>query len=166
MNVMQEFVREPVRPLFTQPAPTSARLNMLSDHELEDLRHKIERGQVPSDFEAKLINLARGNLAHRSIEQNCRTMIALLQAAHQGAFKEPTPTDCKQLLRVIAYVRKDDDAIPDYRPDGFTDDQQAMRAVAGNLSPLLQTFKAWRLRHQVPAMWSANSERTSAQFSS
>ena len=161
MHVMEGFLPAPLRPLFRQPAPTSGRLNMVSPHELHDLRLRIERGQVPSDFEAKLINLAQGTLAQRSIEQNCRTMIALLQAAHQGAFKQATPADCEQLLRLLAYVRKDDDAIPDYTPDGFTDDHQEMRAVTGNLSPLLLSFKAWRLRYQVPAMWSANSERLS-----
>ena len=53
----------------------------------------------------------------------------------------------------VAYVRKDDDAIPDYRPKGFADDPQEVRVVTTQLSPLLQAFKAWRLRHQVPGMW-------------
>ena len=119
----------------------------------QNLRDELIRGNVPADLEAKLIKLARDNLAHRSIEQNCRTIIALLQAAQQGAFKEASPEACERLLQVLAYVRKDDDAIPDYRPDGFTDDLEQIRAVGTQLGPLLRSFKAWRLRHQVPGMW-------------
>ena len=55
---------------------------------------------------------------------------------------------------MLAYVRKDDDAIPDYLPSGFMDDQQEVRAAAMELGPLLQAFKAWRLCHLVPA-WGA-----------
>jgi len=50
-------------------------------------------------------------------------------------------------------VRKDDDATPDYKPEGFADDQREARAVAMELDDLLQSFKEWRLRHQVPRMW-------------
>ena len=136
-----------------QPALASHRLHLVTGHELQDLRQCLARGQVPPDLEAKLVKLSRGDLAQRSIEQNCRTIIALLQAAHQGAFKAASPQQCERLLRVLAYVRKDDDAIPDYRFDGFMDDQQEMRIVTRELDSLLQNFKAWRLRHQVPAMW-------------
>jgi hypothetical protein len=59
------------------------------------------------------------------------------------------------LLRVLAYVRKDDDAIPDNRPDGFVDDQQEIRAMLNEMGGLLQSFKMWRLRHQVPEMWNS-----------
>jgi hypothetical protein len=53
-------------------------------------------------------------------------------------------------------VRKDDDAIADYKPGGFVDDQQEVRAATQQLGPLLTSFKAWRLRHQVPRMWLHN----------
>ena len=58
----------------------------------------------------------------------------------------------------VACVRKDDDAIPDYRPDGFVDDLQEVRAIARDLDSVLQNFKSWRLRHQVPAMWQPDQE--------
>ncbi len=156
-NVSEDLPIKHVRPIWRQPALMLHRLHLVSDHELQDLRHKLTRCQVPSDLEAKLIKLSQGDLAHRSIEQHCRTIIALLHAAQEGAFKEATHEDCERLLRVLAYVRKDDDAIPDYRSDGFTDDQQEIRIVTRDFDPLLQNFKAWRLRHQVPAMWSVNS---------
>ena len=52
-------------------------------------------------------------------------------------------------------MRKHDDAIPDYKPEGLglTDDQREMRATTVALDGLIQRFKAWRLRHQVPVMW-------------
>jgi hypothetical protein len=51
------------------------------------------------------------------------------------------------------YVRKDDDVVADYKPNGFLDDQQEVRAAVTELGPLLKTFKTWRLQHQVPRMW-------------
>ena len=128
-------------------------LHMVTVHDLQDLRQALGRGQVPPDFEAKLSKLAAGDLSQRFIEQNCRTSIALLQAAWEGAFKGASYGDCERLLNVLAYVRKDDDLIADYRSGGFVDDQQVTRATATELDPLFQEFKSWRLRHQVPAMW-------------
>jgi hypothetical protein len=128
-------------------------LYLVTVHDLQDLRAALARGYIPPDLEAKLIRLARGGLAWRSIEKNCRTIIGLLQASHEGSFRAASPEECERLLRVLAYVRKDDDAIPDYRADGFVDDQQELREVTSGLNPMLQEFKAWRLRHQVPGMW-------------
>jgi len=148
-----------VRPLPRHPigpAVGPARLRLVSDHEMQDLGHTLARGQIPADLEAKLLKLAQGDLAQHSIEQNCRLIIVLLQAVYDGAFKQATPEDCDRLLRVLAYVRKDDDAIPDYRPDGFADDQEETRAASRDFHSLLQNFKEWRLRHKVPAMWAAN----------
>ena len=152
-NVVEDPGNQCVHQVWRQPALIPHRLHLVSAHELQDLRQKLARGQVPPDLEAKLIKLAGGDLVHRAIEQNCRTMIALLRAAHEGAFRKAVQEDCERLLRVLAYVRKDDDAVPDYRSDGFIDDQQEMRLVTRDLDSLLQNFKAWRLRHQVPAMW-------------
>jgi hypothetical protein len=128
-------------------------LHLVTAQEIEDLRNKLARGSVPADLETKLKQLARGELGHRFIAQHCQTMIALVEAAQEGSFKEAGRAECERLLRVLAYVRKDDDAIPDYRADGFVDDQQEVRSVTAELGPLLQRFKEWRLRHQVPAMW-------------
>ncbi len=153
LNVIEDLASNQSRPPARQPALLPHRLHLVSSHEFQDLHQRLARGQVPPDLESKLVKLSQGDLAHRSIEQNCRTIIALLQAAHEGSFKAASPQQCDRLLRVLAYVRKDDDAIPDYRLDGFVDDQQEMRLATRELDSLLQNFKAWRLRHQVPAMW-------------
>jgi hypothetical protein len=128
-------------------------LHLVTAHDVRDLRHALERGQLPPDFEAKLRKLASGALIHHSIAQNCRTIIALLQAAMDGSFKGACSSNCEQLLKVLAYVRKDDDAVADYRSDGFTDDQQLTYATVRELNTLLAQFKNWRLCNQVPALW-------------
>lgn len=126
---------------------------LVTPHELEDLRAALARGELPGDFEGKLVRLSEGSLNHRFVERGCRLFVVLLHSARNGSFTEATPAECERLLRVLAYVRKDDDAVPDYKPDGFMDDQQEVRAAMAELSPLLKTFKAWRLQHEVPAMW-------------
>jgi hypothetical protein len=126
----------------------------ITPHELEALREALSRGCLPADFRGKLSRLTKGDLSEHFIEQNCRLFAALLLATEDGSFREGSRAERERLLRVLAYVRKDDDAIPDYRPDGFMDDQREMRAATVELSGLIQAFKVWRLRHQVPAMWS------------
>ena len=135
--------------------PTASRMSFLylvTDGDLQQMRNAIARGTMPTDFEAKLRKLAGGSLLHVSVEQNCRLFIALLMAAHDGDFVADELAG-ERLLQVLAYVRKDDDAMPDYKPDGFADDLHEVRAVAMELGALLQAFKEWRLRHQVPRMW-------------
>ena len=134
----------------------SGALHLVSPHEMQELREALGRGVLPPDLEAKLARLAEGDLMHRCLARNSRLIAALLLAARAGFFKEASPADCERLLRVLAYVRKDDDAIADYRIGGFMDDQQEMRTAMTELQPLLKAFKAWRLRHQVPGMWGHN----------
>lgn len=140
-----------------QPLARFSFLHLVTQPELEDLRLALARGGLPSDLDYKLQRLAEGSLGDRQIEQGCRSMIALIQAVYAGAFPSAAKSDCERLLRVLAYVRKDDDAIADYRSEGFVDDQQELRAVRFELGSLMQRFKEWRLRHQVPALWQARA---------
>jgi hypothetical protein len=136
------------------PIPVTAGfLHLVTPHELQGLRDALLDGRVPRDLEFKLAGLAGGSLLHRFVEQNSRLIIALLIAAYGGSFGEAKRPSLERLLRVLAYVRKDDDANPDYRPDGLVDDQQEIRAMLNEMGDLLQSFKMWRLRHQVPEMW-------------
>ncbi len=128
-------------------------LQLVTRQEAEELREALATRHLPTDFEAKLARLAGDGLSHSYIEQNCRWFFALLLAARDGSFTDITPSDRERLLRVLAYVRKDDDAIPDYLPGGFADDQQEVRAAVRDLAPVIQRFKAWHLCHQVPALW-------------
>jgi hypothetical protein len=129
------------------------RLHLVTPHDPASLRQALSAGAVPIDLEAKLSRLTGGDLVERFVARNCRCFIELLLATHDGAFAEASPADYERLLTVLAYVRKDDDAIPDYRSDGFRDDQREVLAAAVELKSLLQSFKAWRLRHQVPSLW-------------
>jgi hypothetical protein len=145
----QTTLRTPMRLV-----PTNA-LHLVSTHELETLRTALAEGRVPLDLQAKLETLPVKGLLHHFIEQNSLRFISLLLAAHAGDFHRGTAADRERLLRVLAYVRKDDDAIPDHRPGGFADDHQEVRAATLELESLLDEFKFWRLRHQVPKMWLA-----------
>ena len=117
------------------------------------MREALVRGCLPPDFLRKLGGLAAGDLGHRFIEQNCRLFVALLLAVEHGCFRASRRLACERLLRVLAYVRKDNDAIADYQAEGFTDDRREVRAATEELADVLQAFKEWRLRFQVPAMW-------------
>ncbi len=150
----------PLRRKAQDLAPRPSGLQMVSAHELRSLHEALGRGQLPADLEAKLRGLAKGGLAHQFIEQHCRTIAALLLAVRDGSFNEAGRAECERLLRLLAYVRKDDDAIPDYRPDGFLDNQQEVRAVITDLDALLRSFKAWRLRYQVPQLWAEGARGT------
>jgi hypothetical protein len=128
-------------------------LHLLTPYELAELQQALQHGETPLDFQDKLSRLSKGDLVHRYVAKHCSDFINLLLAAENGLFREARHCDLERLLSVLAYVRKDDDAIPDYRPDGLLDDQQEIHAAAIELAPLLQTFKAWHLQHQVPALW-------------
>ena len=132
---------------------TANALHMVTQHDVRDLEIDLNRGNVPTDFESKLEGLATQSLLHRSVERNCRLFIALLQAAHKDEFKQLIPSAKERLLRVLAYVRKDDDAIADYKQNGFVDDQREVQAAVADLGMLLSSFKSWRLCHQVPGLW-------------
>src|SRR6059036_1271562 len=145
-NIGAGHVRSPDRILVSRPALSQ----WITPHELESLRGALARGALPPDFLGKLKSMMDGDLSHHFIEQNCRLFAALLLAKEEGSFREGSPVECERLLRVLAYVRKDDDAIPDYKPEGLTDDQREIRATTVALDGLIKRFKAWRLRHQVP----------------
>jgi len=160
MNIDTDGARAPVRKGRGEPAgltlvSPAALWKWTTAHEVEALREALARGCLPPDLHGKLRGLAGGDLGDRFIEQNCRLFATLLLATEEGSFREGSRAECERLLRVLAYVRKEQDAIPDYWPGGLKDDQREVRAAMIELAGLLQTFKTWRLRHQVPGMWSS-----------
>jgi hypothetical protein len=128
---------------------------LVTPNDVQEMRTALFKGRLPPDFEAKLSRLGEGSLVERYVEHYSRLFFGLLLVAMESSFLKATASDRERLLRVLAYVRKDDDAIPDYLPGGFMDDHQEVRAAAMELGPLLQDYMAWRLRHQVPRMWGA-----------
>src|SRR5712691_5637079 len=124
-NIGAGHVRSPAGRLELRPAL----LQWITPHELEAMRGALARGCLPPDFLGKLKRLTDGDLSHHFIEQNCRLFAALLVATEHSSFREVLPAERERLQRVLAYVRKDDDAIPDYKPEGFADDQREIRSV-------------------------------------
>ena len=153
----REHARGLLEPLSTPSSVRPNLLRLLSCSEVSDLRTSLVRGQTPRDLATKLAGMDRDDLTARYIEQHCRLFIALLAATNDGSFTQASAADRERLLRVLAYVRKDDDQIPDYLQGGYTDDQQEVKEAVRELFPILQAFKAWRLRHQVPALWARTS---------
>jgi hypothetical protein len=151
--VLEDCAFDQVRSMAPMPVAPSGLLYLVTMHDVQALHSALAHGRCPADLEAKLARLAGGSLSECYVGQNSRLFLALLMAAQENAFTKATPAERERLLRVLAYVRKDDDAIPDYRPNGFSDDQQEVHAAATELHHLLVDFKVWRLRHQVPAMW-------------
>jgi len=152
-SVLGDCATNQVRYGVQMQVPRPGLLYLVTANDIQEVRSALARGRLPCDFEAKLARLGDGSLIHQQVEQYSRLFFALLLAALESSFTDATPAERERLLRVLAYVRKDDDAIPDYKPGGFIDDQQEVRAAATELGPLLQAFKVWRLRHQVPGMW-------------
>ena len=152
-DILEDRATNRVRVGALPPLVRSGLGYLVTANDVQELRTALATGRLPADFEAKLTKLGEGSLIERYVEHNCRLIFALLVASQQGSFSEASASDRERLLRVLAYVRKDDDAIPDYLSGGFIDDQQEVRAAAMELGPLLQDYRAWRLRHQVPGMW-------------
>lgn len=128
-------------------------LHLVTPEELRELQQHLQKGLLPADLERKLCMLEHHGMMQQFIAQNCRLFVLLLTAVYSGMFQQISRQDCDEILRVLAYVRKDDDAIPDYSTGGFVDDSQEVRGVIAQKQNLLDRFKAWRLSHQVPGMW-------------
>jgi hypothetical protein len=145
---------------FSSPPFSLPGVNAVSQHghwltpnEVSELAGELAKGRVPADLEYKLERLRKGGLGWQFLEKQCRVIIGLIQASLEGSFRTPARAELESLLWVLAYVRKDEDAIPDYHAGGYVDDQEEMRRVTNAIEPLLQEFKAWRLQHKVPALW-------------
>lgn len=148
-------VRASTRTLAARPALAQ----WISAREIQELSEALARGDLPFDLTEKLGRMTTGDLSVRFIEQNCHLFAALLHASEMGTFREASRAERDRLVSVLAYVRKDHDGIPDYLADGLVDDRQEILATTVELGPLLQTFKAWRLRHQVPLLWAVHGAK-------
>jgi len=126
---------------------------MVTAGEVQELRNALAGAMLPPDFRAKLAGLYGQDLTRHYVGSHSRLFVSLLLAAQNGAFPAVTLAERERLLKVLAYVRKENDAIADYEEHGFADDLEEVRAAAAELAPLLERFKRWRLQHQVPAMW-------------
>jgi hypothetical protein len=128
-------------------------LGLVSAAETAALRASLSIGKVPQDLLDKLNRLHAEDYKEHYLQRQSWVLLALLVAAGDRGFNDISPWDRERLVRMIAYVRKDDDAIPDGWPHGFDDDHDLMRLTCNQLRPVLDAFKSWRLKRQVPRLW-------------
>jgi len=140
-------------------------LDMVTKAEMENLCDSLHQGHVPSDLQAKLERLRTDDPKEFYLKQQSLLLMSLLMSPAAQSYCTLRPNVCERLLRMVAYVRKDDDAIPDTWADGMADDHDLMRMTCTELRAALDTFKAWHLSRRVPLMWNVpatSAKRTNA----
>jgi len=135
-------------------------LEMVTKAEMESLCDSLHQDHVPADLRAKLDRLRTDDPKELYLKQQSLLLASLLMSPAARDFCSLRPNVCQRLLRMLAYVRKDDDAIPDTWPGGMADDHDLMRMTCTEYREALETFKAWHLSRRVPLMW--NTHATSA----
>lgn len=136
------------------PRGNAGGLHLVSEQEVATLQAALACGRTPLDLQAKLAALGGEDLVKHQVRRKTLLFLTLLVAVSEQSFRDITNAQYERLLRVVAYVRKDDDAIPDTRAeDGFDDDLDQIRAAVRELSEVLDRFTRWRLTHQVPGLW-------------
>jgi hypothetical protein len=129
-------------------------LGLVSEGEVRSLDADLERGIVPPDLARKLEFLDPTDVVEGGLRQRAYRILDLLAAVRDGAYPDLSVVQRERLLRVLAYVRKDDDAVPDSRrPGGFADDLVEARSAFRDLGPVLDKFTRWHLTHRVPRLW-------------
>jgi len=153
-NIDSQGPREAGRPTWSLiPRVMPEALNLVTDREMEALCNAMRLGRVPLDLKAKLGRLRTDDPREFYLKRQSELLIALLMAPGAADFCHVHPDDWQRLLRMLAYVRKDDDAIQDTCPGGFVDDHDLMRMTCTELCSELETFKAWHLSHRVSLLW-------------
>ena len=129
---------------------------------MEAFEDALKRGHLPGDFMDKLEQLQTDQHRDFYLKQQSLLIGRLLLAASAQDYAQVSPRDGERLLRMLAYVRKDDDMIPDSWPGGMTDDHDLMRLTCAEMSEVLRRFKAWHLSRRVPSLWEPSSESAGA----
>ncbi len=139
-------------------------LNLVTRSEMEALGDTLRRGDVPADLAAKLDRLRTDDPRELFLKQQSRILEWLLQSLAAWENCRLRPREAERLLRMLAYVRKEDDAIPDTWPGGMADDYDLMRITCTEFRELLDRFKAWHLSRRVPALWPDTSDPSRRDF--
>ena len=138
---------------------TDRALEMVTKAEMEALGDALQQNRVPQDLRAKLDWLRADDPKEFYLKQQSLLLASLLMSPAAREFCVLRPDDCERFLRMLAYVRKNDDAIPDLWPDGMADDHDLMRVTCRELREAIAAFKAWHLSRRVPLLW---TERAAA----
>jgi hypothetical protein len=144
-----------------RPSVACEAFGLITPYEVSSLREVLREGRVPWDLLHKLHRLRSDDYKEHYLQRQSWVLLSLLLAAGEQGFKDISLWDRERLIRMMAYVRKDEDAIPDSMPHGYDDDHDLMRMTCAQLGPVLEAFKAWHLLRQVPKLW-----QTQAAFDS
>jgi uncharacterized membrane protein YkvA (DUF1232 family) len=112
--------------------------------EIELTRPTHENGWLRPQIEAKLERLHPECPDHRELRRLAALSLDLLTAVHEKRFN-PGPTWGELepwLLRALAYLVREGDAIPDHLPGGFDDDMREFQALANRADDLFSVFEA------------------------
>jgi hypothetical protein len=137
---------------------------MVTEAEMKALCDALHHDRVPTDLRAKLDRLRADDPRDLYLRQQSLLLASLLMSPAARGFCRLRQHDCERLLRMLAYVRKDDDAIPDTWPGGMADDHDLMRLTCTELREALDAFKAWHLSRRVPLLWNAHVAEGEGQF--
>ena len=135
---------------------TVTALEMVTEAEMQALCDALHQDRVPPDLRAKLDRLRADDPRESYLKQQGWLLASLLMSPAAQGFCRVHTRVCERLLRMLAYVRKDEDAIPDTWPGGMMDDHDLMRLTCTELRKVLDTFKAWHLSRRVPLLWHAH----------
>lgn len=152
--------RYPYRPT----SVTLKALQMVTQAELEAFEDALKRGHLPGDLMDKLDELQTDQHRDFYLKQQSLLIGRLLLAVSAQEYAHVSPHEGEKLLRILAYVRKEDDLIPDSWPGGMTDDHDLMRLTCAEMSGVLQKFKAWHLARQVPGLWTNHPDSSQQVF--
>lgn len=126
---------------------------MVTREELESLELVLAQGYLPADLLAKLERLRDDDARELYLKQQSQTLGRLLLSIAASEYHQARPVEAKRFLRMLAYVRKEQDLIPDYLPNGMRDDHDLMRTTCAEFREALTRFKAWHLSRHVPMMF-------------
>ena len=130
---------------------------MVTEAEIKALNEALDQGHLPADLRAKLGGLRTDDPRELYLKRQSLLLGSLLMSPAAVAYCRLHPRVGERLLRMLAYVRKDDDVIPDTWSGGMADDHDLMRLTCRELREVLDTFKAWHLARRVPSLWNADA---------
>jgi len=133
---------------------------MVTGAEMSNLCEALHSGQLPPDLRSKINRLRADDLRECYLKQQSLLLASFLMSPGAIEFCRLRPQDCQRLLRMLAYVRKDEDAIPDTWPDGMLDDYELMRMICTEMREILDAYKQWHLSRRVPLLWNAGPSRS------
>jgi hypothetical protein len=130
-------------------------IRTVSAREIDLLKPTHENGWLRPQIEAKLARLHPTCPDHQELRRLVTLAFELLTAVAEGRF-HPGPSWPEiepRLLRALAYLVREGDAIPDHLPEGFDDDMREFRSLAERATDLFGAFEGFALveKHRQPS---------------